>query len=85
VHLASAYEHLARAVATLAGLPILAFTEAAILRYEQLKAAKLNVAKMDLRIAAIVLEHKAILVTRNSRDFQRVPELVFEDWTADSA
>ena len=41
----------------------------------------LNVRKMDLRIAAIVLEHAAILATQNLRDFQRVPGLVTEAWT----
>jgi tRNA(fMet)-specific endonuclease VapC len=45
------------------------------------QAAKLNVRKMDLCIAAIALEHQAIVVTRNVRDFQRVPNLVVEDWS----
>jgi tRNA(fMet)-specific endonuclease VapC len=77
---ALAYERLARAVQLLGALPILVFTEDAIARYDQLNALRLNIGKMDLRIAAIVLENAATLVTRNVRDFQRVPGLVIEDW-----
>lgn len=52
----------------------------AIDRYENLKAMNLNVRKMDLRIAAIVLDHGATLATRNLRDFQRVPGLRTISW-----
>jgi tRNA(fMet)-specific endonuclease VapC len=79
--LARVYQHLADGVQFLGKLQILSFTERAILRFEGLLALKLNVRAMDLRIAAIVLEHGATLVTRNTRDFQRVPNLVFVDWS----
>ena len=52
------------------------------LAYEALKRMKLNVRKMDLRIAATVLEHGGVLATRNVRDFQRVPGLLIEDWVS---
>ena len=42
---------------------------------------KLNVRANDLRIAAIALENSAIVVSRNLRDFQRVPGLQVEDWS----
>ena len=49
-----------------------------------LKRMNLNVRKMDLRISAVVLEHGGVLVTRNVRDFQRVPGLPIEDWSSSS-
>ena len=61
-------------------MQILDFTEPAIIRYNALLALKLNVGKMDLRIAAIALEAGATVITRNLRDFQRVPELACENW-----
>lgn len=78
--LAAAYEKLAASVRVLSGVRILGFSEAAIARYKTLSAMKLNVGKMDLRIAAIALEEGATVITRNLRDFQRVPELICENW-----
>jgi tRNA(fMet)-specific endonuclease VapC len=80
-HLALVYLQLETAVRQLAWFNIASFTEQAILRSEQLKRMKLNVGKMDLSIAAIALENKAVVVTRNVRDFQRVPNLTVEDWS----
>ena len=76
-----AYLRLSQAIELLSNFPVLPFTRAAIDRYEALKAAKLNVRKMDLRIASIALENDAVLITCNRRDFERVPGLRFEDWT----
>lgn len=78
--IAFAYERLAANVRFLSGLRILSFTEAAIARYEELRRLKLRVGGNDLRIAAIALEHEAIVVTRNVRDFERVPGLTIENW-----
>jgi tRNA(fMet)-specific endonuclease VapC len=75
------YERLAKQVDYLARWQKLLFTLPAITRYERLLTLRLNVGRNDLRIAAIILEHGGILVTRNLRDFQRVPNLVVEDWS----
>ena len=81
--LAGVYDRLAANVRFLGRLQVLSFSLPAITRYEELQAQKLNVGKMDLRIAAIALEYGAILITRNRRDFERVPGLAIEDWTVD--
>ncbi|MBY0525079.1 MAG: type II toxin-antitoxin system VapC family toxin [Gemmataceae bacterium] len=76
------YLRLARNTQVLAKLQILSFTEPAIARYDALVAMRLNVGKYDLRIAAVALENGATLVTRNLRDFQRVPGLIVENWAS---
>ncbi len=79
--LARAYQNLIDTLLFLARLPILPFALPAITRFQHFASLKLNVGRMDLRIAAIVLENQGVLITRNSRDFGRVPGLVLEDWT----
>jgi len=60
---------------------LLDFDEMAYTRYEKLRRQKIRIGTQDLRIAAIVLSVEGILVTRNQRDFERVPDLVLQDWT----
>ncbi|MCC6493668.1 MAG: type II toxin-antitoxin system VapC family toxin [Pirellulales bacterium] len=79
--LALGYDELADTVSALSGIRILRYTEAAIARFHGLLKARLNVRANDLRIAAIALEHNAIVVTRNVRDFMVVPGLIVEDWS----
>jgi tRNA(fMet)-specific endonuclease VapC len=79
--LARTYQRLTDTVSFLVQIPILSFTELAIGRFEALRHMKLNIGNMDLRIASIVLEEGSILVTRNLRDFRRVPGLLSEDWS----
>jgi tRNA(fMet)-specific endonuclease VapC len=76
-----AYQELADAVQFFGSWQILPYSVAAIARYDRLQALRLKVRKTDLRIAAATLEQSAILATRNRRDFQRVPNLIIEDWS----
>lgn len=78
-----AYDSLAKAVDALCKYRVLPLAPPSLDRYEHLRSLKLGVGKMDLRIAAIALEHGATVVTRNLRDFQRVPGLAVEDWSAE--
>lgn len=79
-----AYDQLAEAIRFLSRVHLLPFSLAAIAEYDRLKGLKLNVGKNDLRIAAIALENGATVVTRNVRDFGRVPGLSVEDWSLPS-
>ena len=76
-----AYERLATSVEFLSTFTIWRFTDAAVDRFERLRTMWLGVRGNDMRIAAIALELGAVLVTRNRRDFQRMPGLTIEDWS----
>jgi tRNA(fMet)-specific endonuclease VapC len=78
--IAGAYQRMTRAIQTFGRFQVLSFSEAAIVRCEQLKSMRLNIGNKDLSIAAIVLEHSAIHVSRNESDFRRVPNLTLENW-----
>lgn len=61
---------------------ILPFDEPAAIKFEELRKQKVRIGTMDLRIASIALSHDFTLLTRNTVDFEKVPGLRFEDWTA---
>lgn len=62
--------------------PVLPFGVGAAAVFEGLRAQRIRIATMDLRIAAIALSRGLVLLTRNIGDFRRVSGLVTEDWTA---
>ena len=62
-------------------LTVLDFDSSAMNVFQQLLKLRLKVGTMDLKIAAIALANDALLLTRNSSDFSRVPGLRIEDWT----
>ena len=60
---------------------ILDFNEAAFDIYNELLKQKIRVGTQDLRIAAIALSLSSTVVTRNFRDFEKVPDLKIVDWS----
>lgn len=60
---------------------VLGFDKQAGNIFERLKSSRLRIGAMDLKIAAIALAHDATVLTRNLKDFNRVPSLSVEDWT----
>ena len=65
-----------------ASAPVLPFDIESITIFDELRGQRVRVSTMDLRIAAIAISHNLVLLTRNIRDFSKIPELVTEDWTA---
>jgi tRNA(fMet)-specific endonuclease VapC len=79
--LAAKYAQLAEAVVAFRRFQIETLSIAAIAEFERLRRGRLNVGANDLRIAAIALTLNATVVTRNRRDFGRVPGLSCEGWS----
>jgi tRNA(fMet)-specific endonuclease VapC len=78
--LARAYANLRQHVLNYRSIPILDFDDASASLAETLNTSKLRLGTMDIRIAAIAPINRATLISRNLRDFQRIPRLRVEDW-----
>jgi len=74
------YEVYQQTLEALAGLGLLAFDLDAALVFEELKAQRIRIGTMDMKIAAICLAHDATLLSRNLVDFEKVPSLKVENW-----
>ena len=59
---------------------VLDWDEAAAALYDSLKRERTKVGTMDLKIASIAMANHAILLARNTSDFERVAGLRIEDW-----
>lgn len=75
------YQRLRELLEDLNTINVLNFTAEASALFDELKHQKIRTGSQDLKIAAIALAVKGIVVTRNRRDFEKVPGLVWEDWT----
>ena len=74
-----AYGLLVEALLDFAQFPILPYNQPAEDWFQQLRPIRIGT--QDRKIAALALANQLILVTRNRRDFTRVPGLVLEDWS----
>jgi tRNA(fMet)-specific endonuclease VapC len=74
------YQELARLFEFYQEFEIILFDEAAARQFDDLRAQRLRLGAMDLKIAAIALVTKALLLSANRRDFERVPGLRVENW-----
>jgi tRNA(fMet)-specific endonuclease VapC len=60
---------------------VLEFSAEAEVQYADLKRQRISIGAQDLKIASIALAVGGIVVTRNRRDFEKVPGLSIEDWS----
>jgi tRNA(fMet)-specific endonuclease VapC len=76
-----AYARLVAAEEVFRLFPLAPFDAASESEFQHLRASRLRVGTLDLKIAAIALTNRLTVLTRNHRDFGRVPGLVIEDWS----
>jgi tRNA(fMet)-specific endonuclease VapC len=74
------YGRLVHVIDLIRQMPVYAFDDRAAEQFEHLRAQKVRIGTMDLKIAAIALANAALLLTANRRDFAKVPGLRFENW-----
>ena len=76
-----AYARLKAHLHSFRNILVLEFDERAGVAYQQLRRSRVRIGTMDLKIAAIVLAHDAMLLSKNLSDFRKVSGLKVEDWT----
>lgn len=74
------YSRFQRDTEALLKFAILPFDEEAVNHFERLRVEHPRLGSMDLKIASICLAHDATLLSRNLRDFEKVPGLRTENW-----
>lgn len=74
------YAELARLLDYFRAFTVALFDERAADQFDNLRAAKIRLGTMDLKIAAVALDNRALLLSANRRDFEQIPGLRVENW-----
>jgi len=80
VSITRAYELFEETFRDFRRLQILSLVEQAEELCQQWRQQGIRIATHDLRIAALCVAHTAKLISRNRRDFERIPGLMVEFW-----
>jgi tRNA(fMet)-specific endonuclease VapC len=75
-----AYQELLRLFDFFARWHVVPFDGQAASVFQRLRAQRIRIGTMDLKMAAIVLVHDALLLSANLRDFRQVPNLRVANW-----
>lgn len=76
-----AYQKLVDTVLFFSTVPVVAFDAACEAKYQELRRDRVRIGTLDLRIAAVALVRDLTVISRNWKDFGRVPGLKLDDWT----
>ena len=75
-----AYNRFQKRIEFFADWMILPWDADAAAAFSRIRSQGVRIGTQDMRIAALALAHDAMLLTRNSVDFAKVPGLRFENW-----
>jgi tRNA(fMet)-specific endonuclease VapC len=78
--LEKAYDSFRQSIEDARAYVVLPLTAAAVMLVAAWKRQRVRVAVHDMRIAAICIVNGATLITRNRRDYEKIPGLTFEVW-----
>src|SRR5207244_114235 len=73
------YSQFEKTVQIIGQFPIVGYDPSAESQFQQLLALRLRIGTRDLKIAAVALANRLTLLTRNRRDFGRIPGLTLDD------
>jgi tRNA(fMet)-specific endonuclease VapC len=76
-----AYKQLKNQLMNYCAIPVIEFDLGAVREFNRLRKIYPRLGTMDLKIAAITIVNRSILLTRNSSDFGQISGLSIEDWT----
>lgn len=76
-----AYAKLLHHLETYRRIRVMPFDPPAAVEFQRLARLRLRIGTMDLRISSIALSRGATLLTRNAKDFSKVPGLDVQDWS----
>lgn len=76
-----AYEKLKQIFVLFSDLDILEYDFKADESFREFRKAGIRIGTIEIRIAAITLTHGGTLLSRNLKDFEKVPGLTIQDWS----
>ncbi len=76
-----AYGKLQQFISQFRQILVVDYTLDAATHFDRLRCSGVRIGAMDLKIASVCLANDATLLTRNLKDFDKVPGLRAEDWS----